>query len=88
MVSSARVPVPPVATEAGAISLVRLAHDQQVDRRILEFEDRRLVVLGDHLQAEDIGVERLRRREVLHEQGDDFEFVRCCDHISPLLVLG
>jgi len=58
----------------------RLGHLKQVDDQVRHLHHGRHVVLVDHLEAEDPGVERLGLREVLDEQGDDVELAQCLDH--------
>jgi hypothetical protein len=45
----------------------RFARLQQVDERVTELEDRRVVVFEDDRQLKDVDVEALRGRQVLDE---------------------
>ena len=58
----------------------RVGHPEQVDDQVRHLHHGRGVVLVDHLEAEDLGVELLGRRQVLGEQGDDVELAQCLDH--------
>src|SRR4051812_29405282 len=58
----------------------RVPHREQIDHQIAELDDGGIGVLVDHLEPEDVRVERPAGPDVLDEQGDDLELVQSLDH--------